>query len=218
MDRKFSFAFGESYHIYNRGVDKKEIFASRSDYERFLVLLYACNSEKGIELKMIRKGREFEHNRGKCLVDIGAWCLMPNHFHILIRVSEDSPRNVSTFMKKVQTGYSMYFNKKYERSGCLFEGPFKAEHAMDDIYLRYLFSYIHLNPVKLIDSRWKIDGPKDIKMTEKYIDSYSYSSFVDYKCGFQRRESGILNCLAFPDYFSSKTLFDSHIKDFLNYQ
>ena len=87
--------------------------------------------------------------RKETLVDIGAYCLMPNHFHLLIR--ETAEGNISRFMLKLQTGYPMYFNKKYQRTGALFEGKFKAKHITNDNHLKYLFAYLHLNPVKITD-------------------------------------------------------------------
>ena len=89
-----------------------------------------------------------EIDRGETLVDIGIYCLVPNHFHLLIK--EKTENGISEFVKKVATGYSMYFNKKYERTGSLFEGPFKAKRIDTDEYLKYIFSYIHLNRKQII--------------------------------------------------------------------
>src|SRR3989344_7978889 len=132
MLRKISFAPEEFYHLYNRGVDKRNIFTCVNDYNRFVTLLYLCNNTKPTSIEHeLRSGRVFTEllntERGKLLVDIGAYCLMPNHFHILIREKDNN--GISTFMKKLSTAYSMYFNNKYKRSGALFEGRFKAQHA-----------------------------------------------------------------------------------------
>src|SRR3989339_706195 len=116
--RKQSFAPGEYYHLYNRGTEKRIIFLDEQDYHHFLFLMYICNTTKSIELRNI--GESFD--RGKTIVDIGAFCLMPNHFHILVREKIES--KTSTYMRKLLTGYSMYFNKKYKRTGKLYEGVF----------------------------------------------------------------------------------------------
>src|SRR3989344_4623952 len=124
--RRVAFVLGEYYHLYNR-----------------------CNSKLNINFRNVidvtKEVLVFE--RRETLVDIGAFCLMPNHFHLLLREKEDG--NISLFMKKLLTAYVMYFNKKYERTGSLFEGKFKSEPVREDNYLKYLFSYIHLNPIKL---------------------------------------------------------------------
>ncbi|MBI4156051.1 MAG: transposase, partial [Candidatus Zambryskibacteria bacterium] len=147
--RKQSFAHGEFYHLYNRGTEKRIIFLEEKDYEHFLFLMYICNTSKNIELRNI--GENFD--RGEPIVDIGAYCLMPNHFHILVYEREEG--GISKYMLKLLTSYSMYFNKKYDRTGKLYEGVFKSIHAGSDQYLKYLYSYIHLNPAKLKDKNWK---------------------------------------------------------------
>ena len=126
---------------------------------------------------------------------------MPNHFHILAK--EVIEGGISKFMSKLSTGYSMYFNRKYKRSGSLFEGRFKIIHANRDEYLKYLFVYIHLNPIKLIDPSWKEKGIKDMLKVEKYLASYKYSSYLDYN-GVSRLENGLLDINSFPEYFCSK--------------
>src|SRR3989344_1060267 len=106
MERKFSFAPGEYYHIYNRGTDKRKIFLDWRDHWRFIALLYVANSQSVIHLSD-HEGKDpislLDLPREKILVDIGAYCLMPNHFHLLIRETGDG--NISRFMLKLQTGY-----------------------------------------------------------------------------------------------------------------
>src|SRR3989344_1887720 len=164
MQRKTKFVIGEFYHIYNRGVEKRIIFPNISDYKRFLALLYLANSNEIIQFRndFSRTFLEkiFEKDRGEPLVAIGAYCLMPNHFHLLLTPLVEG--GISKFMLKLQTGYSMYFNIKNEREGSLFQGTYKATHAQDDEYLKYLYAYIHLNPAKLKDKEWKIKGAHDL--------------------------------------------------------
>ncbi len=216
MSRNVKFAPGEFYHLYNRGVDKRKIFLSTSDYARFLSLLYLANGTVPIDIKV--QGQILEQvtqiERGQPLVGIGAYCLMPNHFHILLCEIKDG--GISAFMHRLSTAYTMYFNKRRKRSGSLFEGTFKATHAHDDNYLSYLISYIHLNPVKLIDPDWKETGIKDREKTEKYLAKYPYSSFLDYK-GENRPESGILQKNALPEYFETPKEFVEIVTEWLNY-
>lgn len=216
MERKIIFSPDEYYHVYNRGVEKRTIFATSSDRERFLRLMYAANGENPVVLRDYQGLPLAEIEKGEDLVGIGAYCLMPNHFHILVR--EVSDGGISKFMSKLTTGYSMYFNKKNERKGSLFEGTFKAIHVDDDEYLKYLFSYIHLNPVKLIDPTWKETGIKDIQEAKKYLREYRFSSYVDYLDKNNKREElALLKKELFPDYFSLTRDFESFIEEWLTF-
>ncbi|MEA1929462.1 MAG: transposase [Patescibacteria group bacterium] len=218
MQRKFTFAVGEYYHLYNRGNDKRVIFLDDCDRLRFLVLLYACNDTAEVHLSNYQ-GKSlmelFDMEKRGSLVGVGAYCLMPNHFHLLVK--EETERGISVFMKKVLTGYSMYFNKKHSRSGKLFEGPFKATHVTDDRYLQYLFAYIHLNPVKTVNSAdWEKKIITAPKQAYDFLYRYPYSSFVDY-LGNQRLERAIINPPAFPKYFASRREFADYINDWIDY-
>ena len=120
-------------------------------------------------------------------------------------------------MEKLTTGYSMYFNKRSERVGALFQGRFKAEHVTRDEYLKYLYAYIHLNPVKLIEPTWKEAGIQNLPEAKKYLEKYRYSSYEDYAMG-KREESAILTPSEFPDYFEKNGDFEHYIKDWLDYK
>jgi len=213
--RRVAFVLGEYYHLYNRGNSKQKIFLDEADHNRFLKLLFLCNSKLNINFRNVidvtKDVLVFE--RRETLVDIGAFCLMPNHFHLLLREKEDG--NISLFMKKLLTAYVMYFNKKYERTGSLFEGKFKSEHVGEDNYLKYLFSYIHLNPIKLIDPKWRIEGIKDRLKAQKYILDYEYSS---YAClGDENQKwSKIINTNNFPKYFLTPTDYKREMFDWLS--
>lgn len=210
--RKTSFISGEYYHIYNRGNDKRVIFHDLGDYRRFLKLLYLANSDKSFTVRDVGQ-QPFDIDRGKPIVSIGAYCLMPNHFHLLI--FQPNEGNVSKFMQKLTTGYSMYYNIKYGRTGSLFEGKFKSEHAKDDSHLKYLFSYIHLNPIKLIDRKWREAGIRNKKQALSFLVNYYYSSYRDYKM-IDRPNKTILNKKDFPEYFPNVSSFDSEILDWIN--
>ena len=212
--RRITFVSGEYYHVYNRGNSKQKIFLDEADYNRFLKLLFLCNSKLNINFRNIIDATKdiFVFDREETLVDIGAFCLMPNHLHLLLREKEDG--NVSLFMKKLLTAYVMYFNKKYERTGSLFEGKFKSEHAGTDNYLKYLFSYIHLNPIKIVEPKWRTEGIKDKLKAQKYALNYEYSS---YSClgGESQKWSKILNTGNFPKYFLSTRHYKQEIFDWL---
>ncbi len=218
--RKQSFVEGEFYHIYNRGNSKQIIFLDDQDRERFVKLLYLCNSEKNINFRddIVEKGIDaFDFDRGEEIVSIGAWVLMPNHFHVYITPRATlGEKGVSLFMNKLSTAYSMYFNRKYKRTGSLYEGKFKSTHVKSDEQAKYNFSYIHLNPVKLIDPLWKENGIQDIKKALEFLDTYRWGSYLDYK-GLKRQENKIISQEDFPDYFSDKKVFEEEIFDWLNY-
>lgn len=215
--RKISFVEGEYYHIYNRGNSKQKIFHDAEDYSRIVTLMYTCNSENNFRFFVFNRGQNsspYFFERGKQLVSIGAYCVMPNHFHILI--TEKQEGGVSRFMQKLATAYVMYYNEKYKRTGALFEGKFKSEHVATDRYLKYLFSYIHLNPVKLVQKDWKENGIKNKRQVLEYLHKYTHSSFLDY-LNINRNQNKILNKKDFPNYFPTKSNFIKEIFTWLDY-
>ena len=186
--RKPAFTAGEYYHVFNRGNSKQKIFLDDKDRERFIQLLYLCNSSKGFDFReqIIRtKISAWDFNKGTATVRIVAWVLMPNHFHLYItpaeaRLPQKEYGDISAFMHKVLTAYSKYFNTKHKRVGALFEDKFKSVHIENENQAKYLFSYIHLNPLKLFDSSWKESGVKDLNKSTKFLNSYEWSSYLDY--------------------------------------
>lgn len=147
------------YHIYNRGVEKRTIFEDTQDYKVFLSyikysllpppkpentrIIFALQGEnfKGIP----RLPKNFSDE-----INLLAYCLMPNHFHLLVK--QKSKKSIEKFTRSIITRYSMYFNKKYERVGSLFQGPYKAILITEDAYLLHLSRYIHLNPSEFNDN------------------------------------------------------------------
>ncbi|MDP2655667.1 MAG: hypothetical protein Q8P17_04035 [bacterium] len=226
--RKEPLVEGEYYHLYNRGNSKQDIFLDEEDRARFIKLLFLCNSEKRINFRddIVDRGIDaFDFERGENIVSLGAWVLMSNHFHLYItskKFPEDRPRGsagneisaITEFMRKLLTGYSSYFNKKYNRTGTLFEGRFKSTRVTNDQQAKYLFSYIHLNPVKIIDKEWKENGIQDMSRAIKFLDTYVWSSYHDHK-GIVRRENNLLSVKEFPEYFSSPAIFEKEIFEWL---
>lgn len=214
--RNLDFSIEQYYHVYNRGTDKRDIFLDDADRQRFIKLLFIANGSTPFVFRELPKGLLYtEFDRGESITAIGAYCLMPNHFHLLLK--ETGENGISKFIGKVLTSYSSYFNKKYSRSGSLFEGTFKAKHLDSDEYLKYIFSYIHLNPVKLIDPNWKENGIKNYDKSKKYLNEYPYSSYLDY-IGNNRLESKIINKDVFPGYFIDSNEFNSYVDDWLEYK
>lgn len=225
-NRKVPLVDGEYYHIYNRGNSKQVIFLRDSDYAYFVKLLYCCNTYKGFRFQddVVDPGIDaFDFDRKETIVSIGAWVLMPNHFHIYITTNQNHKSDlwvneekncISEFMRKISTAYAKYFNAKYSRTGGLFEGKFKSVHISKDNQAKYLFSYVHLNPIKLIDSKWRERGIKNIKRSFRFLSNYKWSSYKDY-IGEKRKEGKILDLNNFPKYFSSIKDFNNEILDWL---
>jgi len=188
--RKTKLVSGEIYHVYNRGVDKRDVFMDDEDHFRFIHDLYEFNDKnptinlavylnfkdgksKEVGLPNIKK-----REPRKKLVEILAYCLMDNHFHLLVRQKEES--GITEFMRKMGTGYTNYFNKKYERSGVLFQGNFKAVHLEKDAHLLFLPVYIHLNPLDFEFKEWREGKIKNYKKALEFLDNYRWSSYMDY--------------------------------------
>ncbi|MDO8517772.1 MAG: transposase [bacterium] len=208
MIRSAPLTTAETYHVYNRGAHKQSIFINDFDRDRFLLLLYIANYSERLHLGNLLqkyKGRSSmdvltEEVVDKSLVDVFAYSLMPNHFHLILRQKADG--GITTFMKKVGTAYSMYFNAKYDHSGVLFQGRFKSKHVDTDDYFRYLFAYIHLNPVELVEPGWKEHGPKNKEEIRNFMASYRYSSHYDYALG-DRVERAILSYAEAPEFLKA---------------
>lgn len=205
-------------HCYNRGVDKRNVFRTARDYERFLLLMYLANSEHPVQISHGRLWSLSEYiddnklDRGKQIVEIGAYALMPNHVHMLLQ--EITEGGISLFMQRVFTGYTMYFNRKYERSGSLFAGTFKSKHVDDDVYLKKAVSYISLNPAELFDPSWKeISGSK--KQLEKQLLAYPYSSLPDFLSPDENKKHILGNSIR--SYFDLLPKIGEMIKDALEY-
>ena len=175
--RDVPFSIGEWYHCYNRGIEKCVVFKDVRDYHRFLEILYLANSELPLRRDDIGV-HKFEEilkmPRGKKLVSIGAFCLMPNHFHLVLK--EVSEGGITAFMRKVGTAYTLYFNARYGRTGNLFLKPFRSLHVSNDRYFQYLINYVHCNPAALYESEWRTSHVVDPQFLEEKIVSYPYSS------------------------------------------
>lgn len=180
---------GEIYHIVTRGVEQRQIFMDEDDYYRGIFSIFEFNNAKPVSIRDRREERRrFKEKTSRgltsgnferdLLVEVLAFCLMPNHIHLLLR--QLKPKGISLFIQKSGTGYASYFNRKYKRSGHLFQGRFHAVHVKTDVQLRNVFVYIHTNPVALIEPEWKEKGIKKIARAKKFSEKYKWSSYMDY--------------------------------------
>ncbi len=145
--RKIQFKNGEYYHIYNRGVEKRTIFLDENDYKKFLRSLSDFNNSSYYEerLRIFKEQKELSYFLSGLdkVVEIVAYSLISNHFHLILKQVIDN--GISNFMHKLGTSFTNYFNIKYDRSGSLFQGPYKAVHIENDQYLLWLSGYVNGN-------------------------------------------------------------------------
>ena len=180
-------ASGEIYHVYNRGVDKRKVFLDDEDRLRFIHDLFEFNDEEPAENIYYRRRRQ-SYEVGprkigvrmprKLLVEILAFCIMKNHFHLMLRQKREG--GITKFMHKLGTGYTSYFNQKYERVGALFQGKYKIAHLTADPHFVHLPYYIHLNPLDYFTPEWRERRISDHKKALKFLETYRWSSHLDY--------------------------------------
>jgi putative transposase len=167
----------DMYHLLNRGVEKRNIVLDDHDRVRFIHDLYTFNDQQ-LALHPHQFDRKELHRPRKLLVRLQAFCLMGNHYHLL--VSEAIPNGISLFMKKLNMGYSKYFNEKYKRSGALWQGKYKKKLIERDAHFLYIPYYIHLNPLDFILPEWREGKVKNVKGAFEYLENYRWSSHLDY--------------------------------------
>lgn len=180
------FATGEQYHIYNRGTEKRKTFLSKHDYERFLYILSALNKttphgnvSKSLKIALDGKAKR-PYKDSEPLVHVLDYCLMPNHYHLILEQLVDG--GISKFLQKVMTSYTMYFNKKHDRNGVLFQGKTKSKFITSDLHYKQVKTYLNLNPVDICDPGWRERGKVvDVNKTTKFLRSYAWSSCEGYE-------------------------------------
>ncbi len=195
------------YHIYNRGVDKRDIFTSKEDIYRFIESIREFNQKENIvSLSNLRKsnsqiavGRLSGNIKKESLINIVAYCLNPNHFHFLLKQSIDG--GIAKFMQKLQGGYSCYFNIKEKRSGALFQGKFKSHLIDDDQYFNRLIGYVNNN-----------DQMHEIPEDKKHLvfnSAFEYKN-NDFKIVDKKEGERIL------EIFGGIKGFEKHCKEIIN--
>ena len=208
-NRKVVFGNDEIYHVFNRGVEKRPTFTDKReldrgikaiDFYRFANLplklskfLVIPESER---VKLIQK----VHSEYQKLVEILSYCLMPNHFHFLLKQKQEN--GVSIFTANFTNSYTKYFNTKHKRVGSLFQGPFKAVRVESDEQLMHVSRYIHLNPVS------------SFLIKPEQMENYQWSSYPEYL-------GNSLNKIADKelvlDLFSSKEKYRQFVLDQVDY-
>ena len=176
------------------------LFGDIDDYYRGIFYIYECNTTQPVKIRERRKARlkfkeslkKLEADTGQTgvnlvwkdtrdpLVEILAFCLMPNHIHLLVRQLKEN--GISKFVQKVASGYAAYFKNKYKIKlrGHFFQDRFSAVHINTEDQLRTVFVYIHSNPVLLIEPEWKEKGIENLERTINFLEEYKWSSYRDY--------------------------------------
>ncbi len=174
---KRNFIKGYFYHIYNRGANKEKVFWDDQDYQVFIdILAYYLTFPLGKSLSIIKgiENRISKNNKVRNLFEqpsmistakLCAYCLIPNHFHFILKQEIDPTKEncISNLMRRVTIAYAMYTKEKYDRSGTLFQGKFKNVLVNSDAQLQQLSKYIHRNPLEILGS--------------EPLQNYKYSSY-----------------------------------------
>lgn len=183
------FGNNEFYHAYNRGVEKRTIFLNSSGFSRFILTLdYYRYKNPPVRFSFRNRPQIIKKTKdNSLLVEIVSFCLMPNHFHLLLKQVEEG--GITKFMGKVLNSYTKYFNTKHHRIGSLFQGAFKAKHIESTEQLIHLSRYIHLNPL--------------IDYLVKDLNTYNYSSYLEFisnRIGFCQKQYILSNFNNYLNY------------------
>lgn len=177
----------ELYHVISRTVGDTVVFKKEADFYRGIFSIYEFNNVNPVNIWERRKERAVEKKKlgptsltlqkRDMFVEILAFSFMPNHLHLLLRQVKD--KGISNFMKKFGTGFAMYFNKKHNRRGHLFN-KFKSVYIESETQLKNTFAYIHTNLISLIEPNWKENGIKNPQKVIKFLENNKRHSYPDY--------------------------------------
>lgn len=195
--RKEEFISGEIYHNTVRAIDDNLLFKNTDDHYRGVFSIYEFNNANPVNIFNRRRDRIIEKKYEKLcdigshtnsiidvdkrdkLVEVMTFCLMPNHIHLLLKQLKDG--GISKFMQKIGAGYGRRFNDKYHRKGHVFQDAFKSVHIKSDEQLKIVFTYIHTNPLSIMEPGWKEKGIKNPDRAIKFLEEeYRWSSYFDY--------------------------------------
>lgn len=186
------------YHIYNRGSEKRRIFDNTSDYQRFLKTLQYYQQE-GFKPRFshFNRFKTLQIDPSKKIVEILCFCLMPNHFHFLLKQLKTN--GITEFVSKLSNSYTKYYNTKYNRVGPLLQGEFKAVLLEDDEQLLHLSRYIHLNPF--------------VSFLVKDLNQFKWSSYQEYITN----SAGICSKKGVLGFFKSSKDYQQFVLDQADY-
>lgn len=194
---------GDIAHVCNRGIDKQKIFLSEEDKTRFVLDLYRFNNKEGaIRIKEGENKFHVLNEKQDKLVEILKWCLMPNHYHLLLY--EASPGGIVEFVKRLGNGYTKYFNIKNKKKGAgyLFQNSARIIHIENQRHFNYIPFYIDLNPLALYSPELWIRSSGEIEKHWDFLERYKWSSLNSY---YNKNEfSNVANSTLFFELFERK--------------
>lgn len=222
--RKIKFRKNGYYHIFDIAKDKRNIFLGENDMQRFLKTMFLsnnCYSFRGVwelersktekpidEVKKILKNKKIPI---KPLVKICAFCLMPDHFHFLVK--EVCPNGTARFMQKLLNSYAKFFSNRHRQSGSLFRGRYCAAEIENEKQLKFIIAYINaINPAQLVEPYLKIKGIENYSKVSETIDSWQWSSHQDF---LHRRNLIFIEKKFINEIFSSPAQYNNFLKDIL---
>ncbi|HEY4517123.1 MAG TPA: transposase [Candidatus Paceibacterota bacterium] len=174
----------ELYHVLNRGVDKRSLFLDDKDRARFVHDMWEFNDVEDAKNVWHRasdiSGLRNHYMAKERIVDLHAWCLMGNHYHLLI--SERIDGGLTKFIRRLNVGYANYFNERYKRQGTLFQGRSKKVHIHTDAHFLHILNYIHSNPLDFSrgGKEWRQHGLQSATAALQTLEKYKWSSYLDY--------------------------------------
>lgn len=208
-NRALVFATGETYHVFNRGVERRTLFTSKREYGRFVELLkyyrFSYVPMRYSDFRVLPDPAQEkiwrslgDHDEQE--VGILVYCLMPNHFHFVLRQHQE--RGIQRFLSNISNGFAKYFNIKHQRIGPLFQGAFKAVHIETDEQLLHVTRYVHLNPVAALI------------IPEHEVDTYPWSSLSEY---VTKATNGFCDTEWVKEFFKKPAGYRSFVHDQVEY-
>lgn len=200
----------ELFHLINRGVEKRAVVLDDHDRLRFIHDLFAFNdSHPSKHSKQPERNQETQ--RRKLLVHIHAYCLMNNHYHLL--VSEKQKGGISKFMKKINMGYAKYFNQRYNRSGYLWQGKYKKVRVKDFAHNLYVPYYVHLNALDYTMPEWRQGSVQNLEAALQHLEAYRWSSHRDYLG--ERNFPSVIYFQELASFFGTPSVYKKNIKEII---
>lgn len=199
------------YHVINRGIEGRTLFLDKDDYKRFLESLEVFNTVNLTTIQLARKRIMVSGptpNQNQPLVEILCFCLLPNHFHLLLKQIQDG--GIAKFMQKVNTGYVCYFNLKYKRQGTLFQGKYKSVGIQNDTQFLHVSRYIHLNVLDLYKPKWREGTLQDWKESKAILENYPWSSYPVF---LREEVSNICHSKMLEEFFQNPSDYENFLKE-----
>lgn len=207
--RKEPIVTGEYYHVFSRGTDRRLTYYDDDDRERFVrgMIVFNTTDRKPRELRYVRVRPE---RSLRPLVRVMSYALMPNHHHFLVEQVVEG--GLALFMQRLGAGYACYFNRRHNRTGCLWESEYKAVRIETDAQLLHISRYIHLNPLKLFIPDWKDNGVPDWQIAQTVLLSYPWSSYRHF---LELEHDSVVDTGALLNLFKNSNEYENFMREWV---